>query len=352
MPRGRVFARRPAAFLALLLWSGAALAQDRPVLPERTFRAELANDVVFESDNLFTDGFNLQWHSRGTARWAAGDNAFVRAGRWIPGLGGEGQGEALVHRHAFVLGQHTQTPQDERLTTLARDDVPYAGALVAINAWSVYDDTRFRSAELLLGVLGPASGAGWVHEQGHKLIDNRVAQGWTNQLGNRAAFGVGYSGKRKFARVATGGWQADASVDVRATLGNMYTTAGANLALRAGRNLPGGFAYSPGKLGMELVHDARLPPPQPSAWSMYLSLRVGGNAVLRNVFIDDNALRQQLTIAKQPWVGRAALGVHLERGPVSAQFTLAATTDQVKDATTSNRDNNDRYGVLSIALRY
>ncbi len=316
--------------------------------PERTFRLQLANDVVFQSDNLFTDGFDLQWHGRGVTSWDAADNALARAGAWWPGL----QGDGLVHRHALTLGQHTQTPQDERVTTLIRDDVPYAGALVLINSWSVYDDRRFRGAELLVGVVGPASGAGWVHEEGHRLIDNRVARGWDNQLSNRALVGVSYNVKQKVARGAVGGLAYDASVEGQGTLGNMYTLAGARVSLRLGRNLPGGFAYTPGKLGLQVVHDARLPPPAPAASSLFLSLTLGGERVLRNVFIDDNELRDQLKVRKQPWVGRLAGAIHWARGPYAVRFTLVATTDEVKASTTANSDNNDRYGVLTLEYRY
>jgi hypothetical protein len=336
------------AFACLGAMAAAPAFAQMPDAPGRSVRLQVANDIVFQSDNLFTEGFDLQWHTRGTARWDDADNSLARAGRWLPWAHGAG----LVHRHALTLGKHTQTPHDERVEELIEDDVPYAGALVLLSSWSAYDDARYRGVELLVGVLGPASGAGWLHREVHRLLDNKIAQGWHNQLSNRALIGASVNGKRKLLRGAIGPLDYDASAEGQATLGNLYTLLGARLSLRLGRNMPGGFAVSPGRLGMNVVHDARLAPAAPQATSAYLSLAVGGNRVLRNLFITDNELRDVMTVRKEPWVGRLALGMHLERGRFAGQLTLVATTDEVESSTTIHDDNNNRFGMLSLLMRY
>jgi hypothetical protein len=244
-----------------------------------------------------------------------------------------------------------QTPEDLSATVISRNDVAYAGALLGVSTWYAYDDRRFRGLELVLGVLGPGSGAADVQAAVHRATGSEVPQGWVNQLRNRPLLSVGYTLKQKLLEARAGGWQVDVAVDGQAYAGNLYALAGARAAVRLGYNLPGGFLYTPGKLGATMIHDATLPPPERDRSSVYLSLQAGGNLVFYNALIDDNELRSVLSVRKEPWIGRAALGLHWRLQAFAIHMTFVGTTGQVRPSTTRNPEVSDRYGDLSLELR-
>ena len=69
-----------------------------------TWRIEMANDVLFDSDNSFTNGFNIQQHSAlfGDIDELPGGTTLARA--ILP------QGEGLFYRQGWTIGQNIVTP--------------------------------------------------------------------------------------------------------------------------------------------------------------------------------------------------------------------------------------------------
>lgn len=148
--------------------------------------------VQFENDQMALSGTSDQWYTHGTrVSWTykdpdpAGPIGWLGAGaRWLlwPGAGDE------PVRIAGTFGQNIYTPQT--LTSRAFDpaDRPFGGWL---HVGAIAQRTRGRlaqTADVKIGVIGPASGADIVQQATHRFASKHRAVGWDNQL--RAAAGV------------------------------------------------------------------------------------------------------------------------------------------------------------------
>ena len=116
--------------IATLGWvaSGTAQANEQQQRREQpTWRVELANDLIFSSDNQFTNGFTIQKHSTtfGNFDDLQGVRAFGKrlARKLLP------QDNDLVYRKALIVGQIMGTPDAIEETDIILDDAPYLGML-------------------------------------------------------------------------------------------------------------------------------------------------------------------------------------------------------------------------------
>ncbi len=83
----------------------------------------MANDVLFDSDNSFTNGFNIQQHSAlfGDIDELPGGTTLARA--ILP------QREGLFYRRGWTIGQNIVTPDDLLDPNIILDDIPYLGRM-------------------------------------------------------------------------------------------------------------------------------------------------------------------------------------------------------------------------------
>ena len=106
-----------------------------------TWRVEFANDVMFGSDNQFTNGFTVQKHSTLAADLDSTVGVWT-FGKWFAKrLLPDQQG--LQYRKALVVGQSMTTPSDIEDPNIQLNDTPYFGLLAATGSWIAVDDTRF-----------------------------------------------------------------------------------------------------------------------------------------------------------------------------------------------------------------
>ena len=105
-----------------LLGPDVASAQDEGTsLGAPTWRLEMGNDFIFDSDNAFTNGTNVQKHS-----------AIFENIDDLPGRGGLTRGllperDGLLYRSGWAFGQNMVTPDDLLDPNIILDDVPYLG---------------------------------------------------------------------------------------------------------------------------------------------------------------------------------------------------------------------------------
>ena len=87
-----------------------------------TWRFEIANDFMFDSDNGFTNGFSFQKHSTSSSDIddLQGVRAFGKglARRILP------QRDGLVYRKGLRIGQNMATPELIEVAQIILDDVP------------------------------------------------------------------------------------------------------------------------------------------------------------------------------------------------------------------------------------
>ncbi len=238
---------------ATLLTSGVVWAQqggEPRGLP--TWRFEMANDSVFNSDNQFTNGFTVQKHSPAFSSLDAtrGTPAFGKslARFFLPDK------EGLWYREGWAIGHNMLTPEEIEREAIILNDVPYVGMLGWANSFIAFDDRDLSGFELLLGWVGPGALAEELQEGVHSVIDSEDPEGWDNQLDDEPIINLFYTRKHKLWRKPT----FDGAATFGGALGNFFSFAEVALEMRFGR-MPGGFAYVPDPLGRGINLNSTLP---------------------------------------------------------------------------------------------
>lgn len=159
-----------------------ALGDDR----KDTFTVALENDLFGAgTDKHYTHGTELSYVSDTyQLQW------FLRTAAWMPFF------EPSAERRFVVsLGQRIYTPADIERREPIEDDRPYAGWLY-LSIGLLTDHRRepryADKLDLVLGQVGPNSGAESVQRPVHKITGGDRPRGWDNQLHNETTFDVQY----------------------------------------------------------------------------------------------------------------------------------------------------------------
>jgi len=267
------------------------------------WRFEFDNDVFTGSDNAFTAGASLQYHSPLFESWGEGRGAFVGSierwlGRSVPGLGDDG-GEGRLVRDAFGLSHQIFTPDDISDPDLQPDDMPWAG-VVGINvAMSSFDNRQLGAIQFYVGCMGPCSGAEAVQRFVHDdLGRGNSPAGWANQLDTKWLANLNYAYRRKLwidhdEAYNPGQFARDLAVGGQIAVGNYFTFVDAQVEFRFGWGLPIGFTHilDPPARGISLdpVFVPEFSPPRRSRWRSYFSAVLRASAFARIAPVDGGA---------------------------------------------------------------
>jgi lipid A 3-O-deacylase len=320
--------------VAVVLLGGfcGALASDQPeegTTGENRWRFEFANDVLFGSDNQFTNGFTIQRHSRLFDRKE--DIRGFPFGKWLAKRILPDR-ESLYYRNGFTIGQNMQTPDDIDDPDIILNDVPYVGMLGAGNTWIAFDDQRFSGFEVLFGVVGEYSFAEELQSGVHEIIGSDEPMGWDHQLDDEPILNFYYMWKRKM-------WNKPAfdgafSLDLGA--GNFFSGGTAMLEMRFGKK-PKGFSYLPNPLGVALHYDATLPDSRRTIVYGSIAIRATGIGLIMlrdgNTFVDDNEWTENNVIDPKDVVGAVVAGFHYVRPKWGLHLNWWLSGDTVDDAT-------------------
>lgn len=118
--------------------------------------------------------------------------------------------------------------------TLIGNKRPFAGVSVIELGLQSSNVQRMLSLGISLGMRGPASGAEWVQDNFHRLIQAEVFEGWESQLENKFLYGV----KAIYARTFKLKTWTDLTSITQASLGNYQTHLDQRLRLRIGKIRP------------------------------------------------------------------------------------------------------------------
>lgn len=327
-------------------------AQPADSVERATWRFEFDNDIFFKSDNNFSSGLSLQWHSAAASGWEAVLDVpkFVRhLGKRIPTLTGKG----LVYRASLAIGHVIQTPDDLSRRDLIKEDVPYAGVLTLQATGYAYNNDEFRGFEITAGIVGPLSLAEPAQIVLHKLLHCSVPQGWDNQLANEPLINFNYMRKVKIWHEGRpAGISFDTAINGNAGLGNLFTQASAALEMRLGHNMPGGFVYVPDPIGYSMHYQATLKPARPSASSFYGSLVLRGTALAHIIFLDGNSYRDCHRIDRNPLVGQIITGLHYERRHWGVHLCALASNAVVDTRKATAAEKSELVGSITIERRF
>ncbi len=326
---------------------------DKHLREAAKFRFELDNDIFFGSDNQFSNGWNFRLHSTVYDRWEDIEPApkWVRTfGNNFPSL----QGNNLKYRTGFSVGQVINTPSDVSRTDLIEDDVPYVGLLAGQISWSAYNEQQYRSVGVTLGTIGRSSMAEQSQNVIHKLTGSDLAHGWDNQVSDELAININYARAWKvFNNTPEKPRAWDLSFGGSAAAGNVATFVDAGLALRFGKNMPGGFTVDPEIVGVSIGNDATLAPLNPDVSSIYGSLALHSRYLFHQLFTDGSLFsnRHGDWVDTRPLVAYAILGFHYERSDYATHLNWVLTSNTVNvDELENDEDKSNRF--LSITVEW
>ena len=334
--------------LELLLGPEIVWAQDeRSSLGRETWRLETANDVLFDSDNAFTNGFNVQKHSALVSGIDELPSGVTLARAVLP------QKEGLLYRRGWAVGQNMVTPNDILDPDIILDDIPYLGMLGFSNSLIAFNDTEFTGFEFLIGVVGEASLADELQTAVHEAIDSNEPMGWDHQLSNELIVNFFYMKKRKLWRKP----RFDGAVNFDLGVGNFSTLIDVSLEMRFG-DMPGGFTYTPDPLGRNMSYDATIDNGDGRYFYGSVIVKAAGFAHAMyldgNLFIDDDEWTENHTIEPQNGIASIILGLHYLRPRWGVHFNFWFTSDTHKPETIAQNaeDETNDFGTLMVEWRF
>lgn len=247
---------------------------------QRTLRYEIDNDVVWNRDSNFSNGWSIQHH---TARYA--DWEELRAPGFVKWVGNHfptlHDNDSIV-RIGQGIGQNMFTPGDITAESPPEGDLPYAGTLTYSLNWQSFNRRTARNFQVTLGVLGREAFAEDFQKSIHDQLDSAdEPEGWDTQRDSEPIVNIGYQYQLRLAHLGdyTNAWGAQLTLDPSASLGNLATLVEVGLGLRFGWNLLEGFGTFPAPPVRGFFQATELPKPSfasPHSIEMVLGLRATG----------------------------------------------------------------------------
>jgi len=260
------------------------------------------NDKYFAgTDHHYTNGLKLAF--LGTTRLDESP-AFIRGlTRLVPTLRNPAtRGDYKV---GVAIGQDLYTPSDTTGAIPDPNDRPYAAWLYAsLTFQATSPDARtLRSAEISLGMVGPAALGRQVQNGFHHIIQDEDAMGWDHQLRNEPGLLLNLERRhRVFRGERPSGFGADLIGRYGAALGNIRTGLAAGPTLRLGWHLPEDF-------GADLIRPGGGDETPVYRTSLYFYAGSQGQLVIRDIFLDGNSWRAGPSVSKRPLVADFDLGL-------------------------------------------
>ena len=242
----------------------------------------------------------------------------------------DGGGDAALQpivTYGWRIGQELYTPSDIKLAPqdVPPFDHPYAGWLYAgVMREAALEDGSHARIGIDLGCLGPCALGRQTQETLHRILRQKLPQGWSQQVHNEP-------GVLLRADLAAARWQFGRNVDLapglQARLGNIHTDLAGSLILRA---------------GALAANDAA------SGWQGTLRVQaraVGYDATLQGgYFSSDNAR----VVAPKRLVGEAEIGLGWRHQRYRLSAALVRRSSEI--AALSNAQGAQNFVRLELAL--
>lgn len=344
---------RACALLLLLAQATHCVAADgRAPGASSTLTVMFENDLFGDSDEQYTNGFQLGWLSPDVARYA--DAELSPWLNWTKGLAAHlpfVDRPGSQHNIGLSLGQKIYTPGDTASRTLIRDDRPYAGWLYGSVAFISKTETRLDSVEVQAGMVGPASLAEDAQKLVHDLRGFDSPQGWDNQLENEPGLALIYERRDRPVRSENvAGLGYDVITHGGGAVGNVFTYLNAGAELRAGWNLPADFGTSVISPGGDTnaptaTNDPRLA--NTSRFGIHGFAAVTGRFVMRDIFLDGNTFADSHDVDKELLVGDLLLGVSMTFWNAKLSYAEVFRSREFE-----GQDRAHNFGSLSLSITF
>jgi len=205
--------------LLLLLFVYPALSGDR-VNSEHWLKISWANDIFFQSDKYFTNGFNFEYYST---------NIGISFINYLH-LPDQSIGNSY---YGFGLKQNLFTPADFHHKKQLTNDRPFASYLVfTSNKIQTNNLTKLiTKSEIEVGLIGQQSGGQWLQNSIHSILPaSSFVPGWENQIQTDVILNYGIELEKGLLynqNISLSGYLVG-------KLGSLHTYGGTGLRFRAG----------------------------------------------------------------------------------------------------------------------
>jgi lipid A 3-O-deacylase len=198
-------------------------------------------------------------------------------------------------------------------------------------------------ATVVVGVVGPASGARQTQNNAHDLIGDSPARGWDTQVRNRPTFMAGY--ERAWPGVVQGTLGShhwDVALRAGAMAGTPLTYGSAGAVLRYGSNLP---------TDLPVTHISLGPPRDgfrgAAQFGWYLWAGFDAHAVAYNSFLQASTYSGGGHADRRDFGGDTHVGVAVVWPRARVGFTLIQRSKEF-----GRQGGNDRFGQLAVSFSY
>jgi hypothetical protein len=256
-----------------------------------------------------------------------------------PGWGALARGVAPCARNGAAgaacttvveVGQRLYTPRvDVEVPTPGNR--PFAGWLYVAATGTVVDGSLRHSFGAEVGVTGPPSMAGALMKKVHRIAGFWDPSGWDHQLGFEPGIVLRYGVEHRVAELRIAGARAaELSLTGGAGAGNVYTGAQGGIQGRVGLRVPDAWK------------SVRQRGP-----SFYVSGGLGGEAVVRNLFLDGNTFSDAPPrVERERLLGRVNWGIGAAMGGASLEYRVQTRTREYEEEL-----GNHTFGTFELTWR-
>jgi lipid A 3-O-deacylase len=303
------------------------------------------NDLVVRTDRHYTQG--LKFHLLAREHEVDEEHWTVPLARYLPNA----NMNLETARYGLSIGQSIYTPTDISVSTVQKDDRPYAGFLYTqfMLQRRGYTEGHLHlpvidHLTLDLGIIGAQSLAEEAQNTVHQLRGFGLAQGWKNQLTTEPGAALKYARLWRCSLGGMGAWDNQFIPQLGASLGNVGTYAEMGGLFRFGYRLPNDF-------GVQTI-DAIMPASGGLAQStprfgFYVFTGVEVRAIAYSAFLDGNLFHASHHVAKHPMVTDGKIGLVFVFRHFDLMYTHVIRTREFV-----GQMQNDAFGSLSLRVKW
>lgn len=251
---------------------------DKPTSPQ--IQLFIENDVLAGSDRYYTNGIKIG----GGGELALIEDLLTPIPESILNALAKKAPDGSVPRNnfGFFIGQNLYTPRNISIADNQPNDRPWAAWLYFGGVLQRVQGNRLDTAELDIGMVGPAALGRPIQSGWHHLVGAQQPKGWSNQASNELAFMAAYLQKRRF-----GNSTIQIVPHAGLTLGTAMTLARVGGIVRIGNRMTG-FGPDSIEPGGAMLQTTRAQDQATTGACCEWYLFAGGDyrLVARNIFLD------------------------------------------------------------------
>ncbi|WP_158227094.1 lipid A deacylase LpxR family protein [Mangrovitalea sediminis] len=321
--------RVSAVLLVILLLVSAPLRAD-------TVGVTWEDDIFVHRDYHYTNGVSLFWARNGLQHFS--DTPATWPMRWMGRLFQFSSSRYDFRAVTHAIWQTMQTPENLALTPPKADDLSYAGLLFWQGDLYAGNARVTDRLSLLVGVVGPSSGASSVQHWVHHLINGNTPEGWRFQLHNEPVINLQLGREWRAWQTA----HVDLVPGAQLSAGLLKTELSGSVMLRMGRQLAASFP------GVDLVASRSAFIHQhiaPAFWYFYVGL--GGYYTVNDLLVEGNNFEDSSGLPLKKTGVTRSLGLVWGKGALTLAAGLVDRTHRSGVLT-----HGVRFGSISVAWRY